>query len=107
MNDELLRETAAALRADWGLERVGVMSEEALLELLAQRIVQILEQGPETFFQLMYRLDVSEKKLNAVMAGEHPAQEIALLVYNRQLDKIKSRVAFKQNKEKIDPDLEW
>ena len=64
MADNILHEAAAALQSDWELRLPDTLSEEAILKLLAERIVLVLERGPETFFQLMYRLDISEKKLN-------------------------------------------
>ncbi len=67
MSDPILQETANALKGEWDLKLPETLSEEALLQLLADRIVTIMERGAETFYQLMYRLDVPEKKLNAVL----------------------------------------
>ena len=107
MNDNILHDTASALQATWGLQKLDMISEEALLQMLAQKITEILQQGPEAFFQLMYRLDISEKKLNAVVGSEDAARQIARLVYDRQLGKIKSRHDHRQTPGNIDPDLEW
>ena len=107
MANEILNETAIALRQEWGLELPSTLSEEALLQLLADRIVMILEQGAETFYQLMYRLDISEKKLNAVLGDENVPAKIARLIYDRQLQKIKSRHENRMKKEDNDPELQW
>lgn len=107
MADNILQETAIALGQDWGLLLPDTLSEEAILKLLADRIVTILERGPETFFQLMYRLDISEKKLNAVMQDEDVAAKIARLIYDRQLQKIQSRIANRKTSESDDPELKW
>ncbi len=107
MPDNILQEAAIALGHDWGLLLPDTLSEEAILKLLADRIVTILERGPETFFQLMYRLDISEKKLNAVMQDEDVAAKIARLIYDRQLQKIQSRVANRKTSENDDPELKW
>ena len=107
MADNVLQETAIALGQDWGLLLPDTLSEEAILKLLAGRIVTILERGPETFFQLMYRLDISEKKLNAVMQDEDVAAKIARLIYDRQLQKIQSRIANRKTSESDDPELKW
>ena len=103
----ILHDTAIALQHDWDLQLPETLSEEALLQLLADRIVTILERGPETFFQLMYRLDISEKKLNAVLAGENVPAKIARLVYARQVQKIKSRHENRMKNENSDPELQW
>jgi hypothetical protein len=107
MNNEILNDTAAELQASWGLERVDMVSEEKLLQMLAHRITEILQQGPDAFFQLMYRLDISEKKLQEVATTDNAAEKIARLVYDRQLGKIQSRHANRQNPGNIDADLKW
>ncbi len=107
MADTILTETALALRRDWDLALPGTLSEEAILQLLAERIVTILERGAETFYQLMYRLDISEKKLNAILGEDNVPAKIARLVYDRQLEKIKSRHENRMRREDLDPELQW
>ena len=107
MADNILQEAAIALGQDWDLRLPDTLSEEAILKLLADRIVDILECGPETFFQLMYRLDISEKKLNAVLQDDDVAMKIARLMYDRQLQKIQSRLANRKTSETDDPELKW
>ena len=107
MVDNILQETAVALGQDWDLQLPDSLSEEAILRLLADRIVTVLERGPETFFQLMYRLDIAEKKLNAVMQEDDVPTKIARLIYDRQLQKIQSRIANRKTNEADDPELKW
>jgi hypothetical protein len=78
-----------------------------MLKLLADKVVVILERGPETFFQLMYRLDISEKKLNAVLDDDDVAAKIARLIYDRQLQKIHSRRTHREKSPNDDPELKW
>ena len=105
--DNILQEAAIALSQDWDLQLPDTLSEEVILKILADRIITILERGPETFFQLMYRLDISEKKLNAVMQDDDVAAKIARLIYDRQLQKIQSRLANRKKTESDDPELKW
>ena len=107
MADNILQEAALKLKDDWDLQLPDTISEETILKLLAARVVTILERGPETFFQLMYRLDISEKKLNAVLQDDDVAGKIARLIYDRQLQKIQSRLTNKVSKDADDPELEW
>ncbi len=107
MTDTIIHETALALQGDWDLQLPDTLSEEAILRLLAARIVTILERGAETFFQLMYRLDISEKKLNAVLQDDDVPGKIARLVYDRQLQKVKSRHENKVKNHDDDPELQW
>ncbi len=107
MGDILLQETASALKEDWDLQLPDTISEETILRLLAERIVVILERGAETFFQLMYRLDISEKKLNAVLQQDDVPMKIARLIYDRQLQKVKSRHEYRMKTSSDDPELKW
>ena len=107
MADEILSEVAVALKQDWDLELPETLTEEELLQLLTYSVVTILERGAETFYQLMYRLDISEKKLNSVLADENVPAKIARLIYDRQLQKIKSRLENRMKREDTDPDLHW
>ncbi len=107
MADNILQEAAIALSQDWDLTLPDTLSEEAILKLLADQVVTVLERGPETFFQLMYRLDISEKKLNAILLEDDVAMKIARLIYDRQLQKIQSRMAHRKTHESGDADLKW
>src|SRR4051812_2668854 len=107
MTEHALLETALALRADWELTLPGNITEELILQLLTERVVVILARGPEPFFQLMYRLDISEKKLTAILHDKDAAAKIARLIYDRQLQKIQSRMDNKTTKRDDDADLQW
>ena len=114
--DKVLHDTALELQKNWGIydnlpagEIPFTISEEAILKKLEERVIIFLERGADAFYQLMYRLDISEKKLNAIVAnGENVALNIARLIYARQLQKIKSRLENKTPKPiEDDPDLKW
>ncbi len=107
MEDKLLKDVALALKSDWSLEYPNLISEETILKLLAERVAQLTTEGQEAFYQLMYRLDISEKKLIEAAGTNEVAEKIARLIYNRQLEKVKSRNKYKQNSNNIDPDLKW
>jgi len=108
MADNITHEIADILKRDWELSLPDIVSEEEILKRLAKRIEALVERGAENFFQLMYRLDISEKKLNEVIHGEDVANKIARLIYDRQLQKIKSRELFRNTKPaQDDADLSW
>lgn len=104
--NETLRETAAALQQEWGLQLPPAFSEEEILQLLADAIAAIAQKGPEAFFQLMYRLDIPEKKLYSSLQDKDVAQKVARLVYARQLQKVESRKRHSTPKPE-DDDLAW
>ncbi|XZF12705.1 hypothetical protein ACTHGU_13035 [Chitinophagaceae bacterium MMS25-I14] len=100
------------LQQDWGIVRPEIVSEETLLEQLELKLGSILAAGAEGFFQLMYRLDIPEKKLmEAMYESTTPAATIARLIYLRQLQKIRARAAHRKNNtdgsSQDDDDLRW
>ena len=104
---DTLQETAIAIKEEWDIELPETISEETILKKIAERVVELIEQGAESFMQLMYRLDISEKKLHGVMHEADVADKIAVLIYERQLQKIKSREQYKSQVKDVDPDLKW
>ncbi len=88
------------------LEQEALISEEKILNAIADRVATLIYQSPDQLFSLLYRLDISEKKIKQVMDSEDDvSKKIAFLIYERQLEKIKSR---KENKAAApDDDLAW
>ena len=95
------------LQADWGLLLPEIVSEETILEELEKRIMVLADKNPEAFFQLMYRLDVSEQKVKSVLFEQDAGMQIAKLVYKRQLQKIEARNMFRTAASDVDEDLKW
>lgn len=105
--DHFSNEMSAVLKEELGLELPGTISEEEIVQHLAQKIATLLQSKQGSFFQIMYRLDVSERKLSAVIDAPDAAYKIAWLVYDRQLEKYRSRQQHKTVKKDPDKDLEW
>ncbi|MBN9483427.1 MAG: hypothetical protein BGO70_13175 [Bacteroidetes bacterium 43-93] len=101
------KEIAAAISSELGIQLGDVFSKEEIIDKLALKLAGVAEKGAETFFQLMYRLDIPERKLNQAMYDKDAIHEIAELVYNRQLQKARSREFYKRNKPKDDEELGW
>lgn len=94
------------LEAEYGISLHGLVSEQEIIEKLALQVGVLAEKGPDAFFQMMYRLDISERLLNKAMVDKAAAVEIARLIYNRQRQKIRSREYYKR-KEEGDDELKW
>lgn len=97
---------AANIQQQWGLQVQDSITEEELLNMLAARIAVLLERDTESFFQLMYKLDISEKRLHEAFSSDNPPASIAKLVYQRQLQKIESRRNFSSSTD-ADDDMKW
>ena len=83
---------------------------EDLLRLLTTHVNNLLDSDFEKLVSLLYRLDISEKKLReclAINAGQDAAPLIALLIIERQEQKIKSRQQYTRRDQSIDEDDAW
>jgi hypothetical protein len=76
----------------------NIVSREALIGWLSAHIVYMLQHEMEKLLQLLYRIDVNEKKVKEAFAQSNPAMiapTIAVLILDRELQKAKSRLAHK------------
>jgi hypothetical protein len=100
MKNENLADTAALIVKDFGLEaQEEPFSEEALLQLLANRIAEMIEYELEVLLSNMYRLDVNEKKVNFALSPQcsEPANiALARLVLDRQKQRVFTKQYYKQ-----------
>lgn len=106
-NTALLQDVQNKLVQEAGIVPVGILSEEAIIAALAARLAQIIEQGPDAFYRLMYRLDVSEKKIRAITGSTDVARKVARFVYERQVQKVLSRRANTPPRPLTDDDMTW
>ena len=89
------------------LATIPSFSKEAIIEQLSLRIAQLIAQNPEQLYSLLYRIDVAENDVHQVIAnGEQISYHLALLIFDRQMGKIKSRAKYKKNT-KPEDDLAW
>jgi len=104
-----LSELLNSFRDKFELEMPETYSEEEILLGLEKRLGQLLERNPEEFFQLMYRIDIPERKMHEVLQQQDALAALAVLVYQRQLQKIRSRLKYKSYFENNDADseLKW
>jgi hypothetical protein len=98
--EDLQKEILEAFEIDERLLPVKTSKEEqfaAFRKLLIQRIEELAEKNMDKLMWLLYRVDVSEKKLHALMKQTPPAEASALiadLIIERQVQKINSRREF-------------
>lgn len=71
---------------------ISILNEELLIQQLADYINNLILTNFERLVQLLYRIDVSEAKLKYLLKenpGEDAGRIIALLIIERQIQKIK------------------
>ncbi|MCB0699027.1 MAG: hypothetical protein H6551_10275 [Chitinophagales bacterium] len=103
------QELSRSLQEKFSLVLPEGLSEEELLLMLEQRISSLIERNAEEFFQLMYRIDIPEKQLHEVLGKPDALQVLAKLIFDRQLDKARSRLKYKSYFENnnTDDELKW
>lgn len=85
-----------ALLNDFDLS--GCDTRSALLQRLAMQINHLIEADFHRLVVCLYRLDISELKLKQTLeenTGQDAGELIALLVVERQLQKLKTRQQFR------------
>jgi hypothetical protein len=101
MKEDHLDETAAMIVRDFEIESKEERrySEQELFDMLADQIAYMIEYRLEFLLSLMYRLDISEKKVNAALSpgAEEPANVgLARLVLDRQKQRAFTKQFYKQ-----------
>ncbi len=89
---------AGELEQVLALEGYSFADEAALVALVAERVVELLERQPEYLMSLLYRLDVLEEKIVPVMRGrsaEPIPVALARLIVERQKQRLHTRRTMK------------
>lgn len=103
MEQNHLKEMQALITRDFEMESdesEKKVTEEELLQLLADRIAWLIEYRMEYLLSLLYRLDVKEEKVDFALSPACPeAANIALsrLVLERQKERIRTKHQYKQD----------
>lgn len=79
-----------ALVKSWNLQG-SFQSEEELLLLLSEKIIHLWNDNPTKLMNTLYRLDVSEEKVQLALNGASFANDLARLIIEREKQKVISR----------------
>jgi len=80
-----------------------ILEREELKKMLQAFITDLLEHNFEKLFNLAYRHDIPEAKFNTALQQsgiDAQASQIADLVIDRELQKVESRRAYREEKQK-------
>jgi len=95
------KELCQAVSSRFELSVDDQLTIEGLKKALTYRILELLDKNLERLLSMLYRVDLSQKKLDDIFergSKEEIAEKIAEAVIDRQLQKIKTRNYYK-NKE--------
>jgi hypothetical protein len=103
MDDENkeIKETMAlissSLSIDYGYDDVD---QDAIIYLISERVKYLLDHEKDLLLSYLYRLDISMKKINNVLKVKDivpPHQSIAMLIFQRQLERVRTKRSIKVN----------
>ena len=90
------------LHSEWALELPRTSGEQEMMKVLAEKINSLILHDFERLVSILYRIDVHEQKLRAVLRS-HPETEagrlIAELLVERQCEKAASREKYAGHKD--------
>ena len=98
------------INKDFNLQLEENTEAASLLVMLAQIINEMILNDFERLVSLLYRIDVNEKKLKAILSQQTNTEAgkiIAALIIERQSEKIKSRMSTLNKKNDISDDEKW
>ncbi len=75
------------------------LSKERVLEALREAIIYLLIHDLEKLWNILYRIDVNEKKVKDLFNLSNPAEiapQMAILIYERLEQKALSRIQYRQ-----------
>lgn len=94
-SDSIVLSAANKIAVAFDMDDVDVSTSlDRIREALANRIVELLNSNPEKLMMLLYRIDVSEQRVNDIFNNTIPpdvAEALADLIIDRQLAKAESR----------------
>lgn len=105
-NNELIPSLIEKLYNDFSIDKNNLpvkkdYAEELKIikEFLSKRIVELMGKSQERFFNTLYRIDVNESKVAQILnTSPHIPGDLADLIIERQLQRIKTQILYKQGK---------
>ncbi len=74
---------------------IAISNYDKLVQWLAEEIQALLDHDFEKLLNMLYRIDVSERKAGEALSSDDPALSIAKLVIERELQKVETRMKYK------------
>jgi hypothetical protein len=75
------------------------VGEDEFLKLITDKVLFYMENDIGLLFSYLYRLDINEQSVNKAMAPDQkdlPHIGLAKLIYERQLERAKTKLLYKQ-----------
>lgn len=85
---------------EFQLDHIDYISEKELLQAIELRVAKMLDENPDLLMSYLYRMDVLEKDLNAILAKGspvNPVKGIAQLILKRQQLRVELKEKYKSD----------
>ena len=105
LEEESIKAATSQLEISWNGNDLN-----AGKRLIAEKINDLIVHDFQKLILILYRLDINEEKLKNWLKGNPHSDAgiiIADLIIERELQKIKSREKFKQQRNEIDDEEKW
>lgn len=105
--EDYLEQTTALVVKDFGLAKATPLTEEELLDAIAKRVAEMMEENKDLLLSYMYRLDIDEGKIHfalSPLANEPAHFALARLILNRQKQRAFTKLSYTPPKLE---DWEW
>jgi hypothetical protein len=105
----VLDELILSVNKELALELPAKISVTQLKEQLAAYINHLIHHNFEKLVFYLYRIDVDEKKMKALLKHPHEntGELIAQLIIDRQMEKLKTKEQFREKDDGIDEGEKW
>ena len=83
-------------------EREDILDEAAILDLFTRRVEELMRDDLDLLFSSLYRFDVEEYKIQKALRSSEipPARGIAMLILERQKERLRTRKEYSSGKQK-------
>jgi hypothetical protein len=97
-NALILQQTSAFVKKDFEIDYIPEdVTEEELLTFLREYIYDLIDKDMKQLFYILYRLDINEQKVHKALnplSKEAPHEVLALLIFEREKQKAKTRIEY-------------
>ncbi len=73
------------------------MTRQQMLDHLQLVVTEHLMRSPERLHLALYRMDVNEMQFREALSGPTPAESVAVLILDRELEKVETRKLYAPN----------
>jgi len=82
-------------------EKTQSTETEEFIQMIADRVAELMESNMELFLNHLYRMDVDERKVNRMLLQAEQSEDsiyvaFARLIFERQKERLESRKKYKQ-----------